>query len=415
MPYISELLNNQVTDSSDQNVGKLIDILIEPHDGSFAPLEFLAVKTPDKQVKFVPYDYVANFNSSKISLKNLFSKIALDALPGSVLPQAKNGQSSWVYLKRDILDHQIVDIAGTRVVRVNDLRIGSFDNKMCVLGIDSSVRGLMRRLGLPDIFFSWCLKVHLIDWRHAQLLNNGGFVQLNVVAENLGQLHPADLANIVEDLDVKHGSSLLASLDAKEAAKVLEEVDPAWQNILVKYLGPQKSSKILAQMSTDEIVDLVKSFSGEEAQALLSQVQDKRAASIQKLIAYPDNTAGGLMTLEFVTVRPNATVTQAIEEVKKVSGSLRSIVYIYVTEEDGRFVGVVSVRRLLTAGPDLPMRRLAKRLNSHSILRPEDSMRKIIRLMTRYNLYTAAVLDKDRRLAGIVTIDDVMRQLYPSA
>ena len=405
MPYISELLNNKIYDSSDAIVGKLEDILISPKNGSFSPLEFLVVGTPDKRTKFVHYDHVENFTSSEISLKSQFPKISLDQLP----------PAPFIYLKKDVLDQQIVDVAGTRVVRVNDLRIGYFENRMCVLAIDSSFRGLMRRLGGVGSFLAKPFKVNLIDWRQAQLIGKSGTLQLNTVAEHLAHLHPADLANIVEDLDVKYGSSLLASLDESEAAKVLEEVDPGWQNILVKYLGPQKASRILSHMSVDEIVDLAKTFTTEESQKFLSDLQGQRAESVAKLARYEDNTAGGLMTLDYVTARPDWTVLQTINEIKKKSSELRSIVYVYVTDDVGHFYGVVSLRRLVAASHKDVIKNLAKRLRSASVLKPDDKVRTIIELMTRYNLYTAAVLDDEKKLLGIVTIDDVMRQLFPAA
>ncbi|MBI5530000.1 MAG: magnesium transporter [Candidatus Doudnabacteria bacterium] len=404
MPYISELLNNTITDSSDVSVGKLEDILIAPKADSFAPLEFLVIKTHQGR-KFVPYEYVANFNSSEISLKNLFNKVAQNELPAV----------QFVYLKKQVLDKQIVDVAGTRVVRVNDLRIGNFENKVCVLGIDSSFKGILRRLGLAGSIFGKPFSVSLIDWRQATLVDSKKGLELNTVAEDLSHLHPADLANIVEDLDVKFGSSLLASLDSTEAAKVLEEVDPKLQTVLVKYLGPERAGKIMSQMSSDEFVDLVKTLSGDEANQFLSEVKGSRAQSVKKLLNYPDNTAGGLMTLDFLAVRPEWTIAQVVEEIRKVSDGMRSLPYVYVTYEESRFIGVVSLRRLLLAKSQEKIGDLAKRFPSYAFLKPGDKIEKIIQLMTKYNLYTAAVLDKEKKLVGVVTIDDVMRQLFPSA
>lgn len=406
MPYISELLNNKIYDSSDASVGELKDILISPKEASFAPLEFLVIKTKDGQTKFVPYEFVANFDSSQISLTHLFSGIALSALPP--------GQS-YVYLKKDVLDRQIVDVAGTRVVRVNDLRISVLENKMCVVGIDASFRGLLRRLGLGGGILTAPFKVNLIDWRQAKLLEGSAPLQLNTAAEQLGRLHPADLANIVEDLDIKSGSRLLASLDSSRAAKVLEEVHPKLQTLLVKYLGPEHSGKILAQMSSDEFVDLLKTLSSRESSEFLASVSGGKAKHLQKLISYPDNTAGGLMTVDFVSARPAWSVAQTIEEIRRLSDSMNSIVHVYITDDDGSFKGITSVRRLLLAKPDALMADLAKQFPKHSSLKPGDKIEKIIKLMTKYNLYTAAVLDKDKKLAGVVTIDDVMRQLFPTA
>jgi CBS domain-containing protein/sporulation protein YlmC with PRC-barrel domain len=407
MPYVSELLNNKVSDSSDSFVGRLQDILIKRETGSFPALEFLVIKTPDKQLKFVPYEQVSNFSSKQIALKNLFGKIASESSPDPA------GQ--YVYLSNSVLDKQIVDIAGTRVVRVNDLRIGNFNDRVSVLAIDASFRGLLRRLGLGDISLANLFPVRLIDWRQAEFLDSLGALQINTAAENLSQLHPADLANIIEDLGVKQGSNILASLEAKDAAKVLEEVDLPLQNVLVKYLGPDRAGKILAQMSTDEIVDLVKTFSNEEAKFFLSRVSGGKAMNIQRLIEYPDNTAGGLMTLDFVTVRPEWPAERVIEEIKNQSPKHRSIMHVYVTGEDNRFYGVISLRRLLVAAPATPVKKLMKTLAVNSNFHPDDDMDTIIKLMTRYNLYTAVVLDDDKKLAGVITIDDVMRQLFPQA
>lgn len=406
MSYISELLDNKVYDSSDAVVGKLEDILITPKDGKFEPLEFLVIRTPAKKIKFVPYDFVANFNSSEISLKNLFNKIALD-----VLPSGRN----YIYLRKEILDRQIVDVAGTRVVRVDDLRIGVVENKMSVLAIDRSFRAILRRLGLDWLFFGGIFPVKLIDWRHAKFLEGKAPLKLNTAADALGQLHPADLANIVEELDVKSGSSFLESLSSEDAAKVLEEVDPQLQTILVKHLGPDRAGKILSQMSSDEFADLVKTFSDHEAREILEKVGGGRAQSVQKLISYEDDTAGGLMTLDFFTARPDWTVEKTIEELRKVSNKMRSIVHIYVAGEDGKFLGAVSLRRMLLADRQALISKMAKGFPAHSTLKPGDKIPKVIKLMTKYNLYTAAVIDKDKKLAGVVTIDDVMRLLAPRA
>ncbi len=403
MPYISQLLDNKVTDITDLGVGRLTDVLISSKGESFAPLEFLEITLSQKQTKFVPYEFVENFTSSEISLKNSFSKIALDSLP----------KKNFIRLKKDVLDRQIVDIAGTRVVRVNDLRIGFSGGKMCVLGIDASFKGFLRRMGVGDNFFTHFLKPKLIDWRQAVSLDSGP-LQIKAASEEMSRLHPADLANIVEELDIKQGSSLLASLDEKSAAKVLEEVEPNLQNLLVKYLGTEKAGKILSQMSSDEVVDLIKTFSEPEGAKLLSKLGVGKAQRVQGLLEYGDNTAGGLMTPDFVSVRPQWTVAETIAEIARVSVNFRSLGYVYVTDINGKFYGVVSLRRILLASPTELISKLSKSVSAGS-LRPNDKMQKIIKLMTRYNLSAAAVVDKSKKLLGVVTIDDVMRQLFPNA
>lgn len=405
MPYLSELLNHKVKDSADEVVGRLKDILISSKASEYQPLEFLVVENKETGDNIlIPYSLVGNFSRRFIFLKAPIKKIP-------VTPEAADG--GWVYLNRDVMDEQIVDVAGARLVRVNDLRLSIFKDKMSVVGIDVSTKGLLRRLGLDWLDFGDWLKVNLIDWRHTQPVR--GILKLDTAAKNLNKLHPADLANVIEDLNVKAGSQLVVSLDAKSAAKVLEEVDPHLQKVLVKYLGPEKMSSILGQMSTDEIVDLLRTMTKEEARIFLSYLQNQKAKKIEKLIKYEDDTAGGLMTAEFIRVRPEWTVEQVIAEIKKHSANLRSIIYVYVLEDDDKFLGTVSLRWLLVSDPHKLVKDLVKHVPHTSVLNADQDIEEVIKVMTKYDLYTAAVLDKEHHMLGVVTIDDVMRHLAPQA
>jgi len=405
MPYLSHLLNSKVQDSADEVIGRLKDILITPKPGEYDPLEFLVIKTKrPKKIVYIPYDYVENLSREEISLKSIFSNINQLAAP----PEGS------VFLRREILDQQIVDMAGARVVRVSDLRLGIFADKMSVIGVDISNRGLMRRLGIEKLGIFRLLKVHLVDWRQTKPVK--GTLKLDIASKDLNKLHPADLANIIEDLSLKHGSQLVVSLDVKDAAKVLEEVDPHLQKILVKYLGPSQASKILAQMSADEIVDLMKTLTKKEAKSYLEQMQDQGVAEkVENLIKYPDDTAGGLMSLDYMTVRLDWTVQQTIEEIKKASPEFRSILYLYATDEENHFFGAISLRRLIISEPTQKLKELLKPYPATSILKPHQKFTEIMNIMTKYNLFTAVVLDRKRRLLGIVHIDDIMRNIVPDA
>lgn len=404
MPYISNVIGSSVMDSADNIIGRLKDVLIMPKVGEYASLRYLMVKEKKhKKMVYIPYEYVETFSHEEISLKTVFRKI----------PVRESPVHGSVFLKEDILDKQIVDMKGARVVRVNDLRIGDFGGEMCILGIDISTRGLLRRLGLGWIDLFDLLKVHLIDWREAQPVHRT--LKLDKVADNLKKLHPADLANIIEDLSIKHGSKLMKSLDAKAAAKVLEEVEPDLQKILVKYLGPQQAADILGQMSIEEIVDLMKMLTKGEAKRFLSHMQNGKMKNIvEKLLVYPDDTAGGLMTVDYMSVRPNWTVAKVIEEVKNLKAK-NFLLYVYVTDENGYFYGVVSLRWLLISSPDIKMKQLLKKISSHTVLRVNQEIDEIIEIMTRYNLFTAVVLDDKKKMVGVVAIDDVMRHLFPNA
>lgn len=404
MLYLSQLLDRKVYDSADNVIGRLSDVLIASKPGEYAPVEFLFVKLRGKKGSvYIPYEYVETLSPSDISLRILFNKT----------PTEKSVADKYLMLREHVLDKQIVDMAGARVVRVNDLRLGNFDKAMCVLGIDVSTGGLIRRMGLNYFGFFDFLKINLIDWREAQPVH--GSLKLDTIAENLNKLHPADLANIVEDLNMKHSSRLVKSLDARSAAVVLEELDPELQKVLIKYWGPEQSSKILSQMPVEEIVDLMKMLPKEEARRFLSHIKDSKLKKIENLIIYPDNTAGGLMAVDFISIRPDWSVGRAISEIKKASSSNRSILYVYVVDAEENFYGIISLRWLLISPPQKKIRKLLKTPVTHSILHPDDKIEKIIEIMTKYDLFTAAVINDKNKLIGVVTIDEVMRHLFPHA
>jgi Mg/Co/Ni transporter MgtE len=304
-------------------------------------------------------------------------------------------------------------MGGARVVRVNDLKLGVFEGSMSVLGIDISFKGLLRRLGLTFIDFFKMMPSNLIDWRQAHPIK--GALRLDTVSQNLTKLHPADLANIIEDLNIKQGGQLVTSLDEREAAKVLEEMDPHLKKILIKHMGPEKVGKIIERMSVDEAVDVIKTLSKDEARHFLSFLQEGKSKTVQKLLSHPNDTAGGLMTTDFVRVTPDWTVGDTIDEIRKISPSLRSLLYVYVTNKRDIFQGTVSLRRLLLAQSHQKISSIMKKTRATGNLRVHNKINEITTTMTKYNLYSAAVLDKKKRLVGIVTIDDIMRRIRPNA
>lgn len=402
MLYFSQIINSLVVDSADVKLGRIKDVIINSKGGQYGPLEFLVVRERRGKERHIPYEMVANLSPRLVSLKNLAADIP-PTTPGDDL----------VYLDRDILDQQIVDLDGARVVRVNDLKLGPFRNVMCVLGIDISFKGLLRRLGLAWIDLFNILEVTLIDWRRAQRVK--GSLRVDTISKDLQRLHPADLANIIEDLSTKHGVRLVTSLKADVAAQVLEEVDPHLQKTLVNRLGPEQASSILAKMSIDEVVDLLRMLPKDEARRFLAVFQKQRQESVEELLRYEDDTAGGLMTTDFFVGQPEWTVARTLEELKRRALEFRSILYIYVTDHSGVFLGAVSLRRLLTAEVAQTLQELIKRLPPVSTLRVHHELKDIVRIMTKYDLYTAAVLDGKHHLVGMVTIDDVMRCLHPQA
>jgi magnesium transporter len=404
MPYFSHLINSQVSDSADEIIGRLEDVLIKVKPGDYSSLEYIIIKQRHhKKRVIIPYDAVENFSNEEVSLRTLFSKINF----------LENEPDGYIRLNRDVMDQQIVDVAGARVVRVNDLRIGDFEGKMCVLGIDVSFKGLLRRLSVSWLDTFDFFKVNLIDWRKAQPVE--GVLKLDSVSRDLTKLHPADIANIIEDLSVKQGSNLVLSLDKNMAARVFEEIDPDIQKSLIGQLSPEHAARISERMSIDELVDLIHSLPEHQSKQLLDYVEQDRMKKIKKLLSYEDDTAGGLMTTEFLAGLPDDTTSQTIEKIRHLPESFRSANYIYVIDEKNRYKGVISFRRLIIADGDELLKDVMKKTVHLPLLHPDQSIKSVAHLMTKYDLNSVAVVDSENKFLGVVTVDDVMRVLVPNA
>lgn len=403
MIYLSHLLKSVVEDSSDKEVGVLRDVLVKHSDDGYPAIDMIVIK--DKKRKHevgIPFKYVENLSKGEISLNKIYSKIET-ADPGK----------NHISLMKDILDNQIIDVNGIRVVRVNDVKLAMIEGDLCVVGLDISFKGILRRMGLGWLDFFNLLKVNLINWKDAQHVH--GTLQLNTISDKLDRLHPADMANIVESLNAKQGTKLLSSLDTKDSAKILEEVNPVLQKTIVGMLDKEKAMNIIEKMSIDEITDLIQSMPFHKAKQFLSDLHSEKLEKLEELLLYPEDTAGGLMTNEYVTALPNWTKEDAIKKIKEVSKKFRTISYIYVIDKKEKFLGPISMRSLVVADKNTKLKKLLKPVKALVTLKPENSLHEVVNIMTKYDLFTATVLNKKGRLLGIVTLDDVMRCLAPSA
>lgn len=400
MIFLSQILGAEVADSADQILGRVEDIVIRDIGTLYPPVVFLILKNGGKTRTIIPASAVEIWGRD-VALSQTKAKISSE----------KTAEQD-IFLKRDILDMQIVDVEGIRVVRVNDLKLAMIEGRLSVVAIDVSTRGLLRRLGLPLIGPLKKMREQLVDWKNVHVVGGKSqYLQLKTSFKDMQKIHAADLAHILEDLSVRQRTELVQSLDQRTAARVLESLDPDVKKVLIQALGPERAASIVSEMSLDELVDLLKDLPKHEAKEVLSYFQQGKLQTVQKYLTYHSDSAGGLMTGEFVSVRPSWPVSQALEYVKQVSQRFRSILYVYVTEEDGKFVGVISIRKLLVADPTLTIQKMMKKPKKTQVVFVHQTKQDVAELMTKYHLLCVAVLDKEKRLAGIITADDVMRSM----
>jgi CBS domain-containing protein/sporulation protein YlmC with PRC-barrel domain len=407
MPFISNLTSKPVTDVDGQIIGHLEDLLATISGEIHHPeIVALLVKRSNETI-LIPFTDVAVLVAPAIPLLRRLDDI---------VPYQPTDND--LYLCRDILDRQIIDTDGMRVVRVNDLELTRVDGHFYVANVDIGAQGLFRRLGLGKVterlFTRYSRNPHagMISWDEVELLTGDQPIRLKVPRAKIADLHPADLAEIISDLNQAQSSKFLETLDVKTVADVLEEVEPDFQASLVETMSDEKVADVLEEMAPDEAADLLAELPEDRSQELLRLMGDEDEEEVRKLLSYPEDQAGGIMTTEYVAVRPNLTAEHTIAVLRDTAQEAETVFYVYVTDEDDRLVGVFSLQDLVLAKPDTPVSEfMHHRVVCVNLL---DSQEKVAQAVAKYNLLAVPVVDNQGRLHGIVTADDALDKIIPT-
>jgi len=326
-----------------------------------------------------------------------------------------------VRLQRDVLDKQIVDVQGYRVVRVNDVRFAEVGDRLCVVGVDAGLRALVRRTGFGWPIEALCklvgrpLSAYLISWQDVETLSpgsaGGGRIQLKVPHEKIARLHPADIADIVEQLDPQQRAEVIESMDVETAADIIEEMEDEEAAAVMETLAEERAADILEEMEPDEAADLLADLPDDRSEELLDHMEPEEAADVKELLAYGEDTAGGMMTTEYVAIPATMTAEQAIQRLRELAPRAETVYYVYVVDENERLVGVLSLRDLIVADPETHIADFM--VTNVRRVRVDDHADEAAHLIGRYNLLALPVVDEEDRLAGIITVDDLVEKLLP--
>jgi magnesium transporter len=273
----------------------------------------------------------------------------------------------------------------------------------------------VRRLGWSGLahFLSGHIKQKGIAWDDVELMRRDQSMQLRVPAEKLHELHPADLAEIVSDLNRLESGQLLDTLDVKHLADTLEEVEPEFQVELVEHMTDEKVADVLEEMEPDEAADLLGDLPKERKEGLLALMEKDDADDVRKLMAYPEDSAGGIMTTEYASIRPNLTAHQAIESLRGMADEVETMFYVYVTDDDDRLLGAFSLNNLIFASPG---KMVADFMTEHLIsVNLTDDQQMVAQTVAKYDLLAVPVVDDENHLHGIVTADDALDKIIPTA
>jgi magnesium transporter len=408
MLYASEFIGRPVVDADGKRLGKLRDLLAT-HHGDIPHPQLVAIEVKQHaDTLFIPMHDVAALISLAIPLKKKFSEIT------PYTPQADD-----IHLVRDVLDKQIIDTDGMRVVRVNDLELTRVNGNVYIANVDISGVGLIRRLGLGSLADRLSARPRtselpsIISWDNIELLSGDQPMRLKVPTSKMAELHPADLAEILSDLTRQEGSKILDTLDIETLADTLEEVEPDFQVSLIERMSDDRVADVLEEMAPDEAADLLAELPQNRKHELLELMEDEEAEDVRKLLTFPEDTAGGIMNTEYFIVPAYFNAEQVMERLRETAPEAETIYYIYVADQDEHLLGVFSLRQLVLAKPDaLVIDFMEKRVVTVDLM---DSQEDCAQVVSKYNLLAVPVVDEKKRIHGIVTADDALDKIIPTA
>jgi magnesium transporter len=408
MPFVSQLIGKPVTDPDGDPVGSIKDILAARHGPIQHPSVIaIQVKTRSGDL-YIPINQVAVLFGPAAVLNQSWDEIS---------PYEHDPQD--IFLVRDLLDKQIIDTDGFRVVRVNDLQLTRAEGAIYVANVDVSSAGLLRRIGFARLAGRMVRRrrstgpAGIISFDDVELLSSDQPMRLKVPGHRMSELHPADLAEILSDLSRPEGSALLESLDNEALADALEEVEPEFQASLVEQMADERLADVLEEMEVDEAADLLAELPEERSTELLRLMDGEDAEDIKKLLEYPEDSAGGIMNTNFFAVTMDLTAEQVMAMLRATSEDFETVFYIYVLDDKGCLTGVFSLRELVIAQPEA---RVADFMEPRVVtLDLLDSQEECAQTISKYNLLAIPVIDHENRMYGIVTADDALDKIIPTA
>ncbi len=407
MFYLTRMLGKPVVDAAGETIGRISDIAVATGE-VFPRVTSLAFLGPGKTPFMLSWrKYVESIDDEKVVLN-----ATKDALRFSYL------QPDEILLARDLLNKQIVDTQGMKVVRVNDLKLSESRNQLRLLGAEVGIRGILRGLH-PALetfaervarLFGKTLPENIIAWNYMDLLERDlSQVKLSVTHKRLHELHPADIADVLEQLTPAQRAKVFEHLDNAQAAETISELEDAFQAEVIGDLGTQRASDILEIMDPDDAADIIGDLPYDKAEALLRLMGVNEARAIRSLLGYREKTAGGIMTPEVTCVTEDMTVGEVIEHIRKEASENESLYYIYVVDADGRLEGVVSLRDLVLSEPDTKVADIVTRDVITADV--DDDQETVAETMSKYDLLALPVVDETGKLLGIVTVDDALEVL----
>jgi CBS domain-containing protein len=400
--HLSLVVGGELRDRSGSKVGRVDDLIVRLGEDEYPPVTGLLATVAGRQV-FVPADEVEEIDQVRVTLRD----VRLDLQQFRRRPQE-------VLLKKDVLDRQLINVDGARLVRSNEIELARLGGWYRVVGVDVGLRGLVRRL-VPRAFAKSVGASEFLDWASVEpFTGHVPTVRLRVPHPKLARLHPAQLADLVEAASHGEGEEIIQAVgkDPELEADLFEELESHHQVEFLEDRSDEQVAEVLARMEADDAADLVAELSEERRERIVELLPAVQRRRVRALLGYDAATAGGLMSPEFVCVYAQATQAEVLERIRLSRSSAEALAWIYVMNARKRLTGAVALADLLRADPEL---RIADIAGVPQRVRPDADLEEVSRLMTDYDLTVVPVVDEVERLLGVITVDDVLELVLPKA
>lgn len=406
--FLSNVLYKKVYDEYGEYVGKLWDIYVSTEENYPKAIGYKIKKSGEYiNYEFKTIDFYKDTENSRVLIK---VKSVKDII-----------MRKYSYLlSKNLLDKQIVDINGKKLVRVNDLRLAKIAGELKVIAVDTGIMSLGRRIGIEGFIksmygmFKRKPKDSFIMWDNVESLEMvNDNLKLAVPYKKLSALHPADLADILEDMNSNYRKKVFESLDEDFAADILEEIDPDIQADLIENLSNDKTTEVLDSMPNDEIADILDEVDEETAEKILLNMEKDDADEVRSLMEYEKETVGSIMNKDFIAFNVNITLRETLDIIKEMHPEEEVMYYIYITDSNGVLEGVISLKDLIFMPPEKKLKDVMdKKLVT---VKDSDKLEDAIEISVKYNLLALPAVDDDKKLCGVIIINDLVDQvLFPT-
>jgi len=403
---VSALMGTRVLDAAGKTLGSIHEFAVDvSKDGTRVAGLIVQRREGGKPVNYLlPVEEIRLPKADEASLH------------ATAKPERIKSLNHFLLLERDLLDQQIIDMDGRKVVRVNDVNLAWEKGDTLALVIkevEVGTRGAVRRLlkGLPERpvdGLSKKFKAQVIPWEFVDLIERDPArrVRLKVTEDKLAKLHPSDIAEILEDLAPLEREAVFASLPEETAAETLEEVDPKLQKELLTGLDSERAAEILEEMDPGAAADVLAELSEEESEAILEEMEPEERHDIEELLEFSAESAAGRMTTDFVSVAKDASVAEAVTALREFEGDPDTITEVYLIGEEEKLAGVVTLPKLLLAAPETKLAKLV--VEHYASCKLDATAKEVAELFDKYNLRSLAVVDAQKKIAGVIHAEQVI-------